>query len=217
MNVNKPPFDDIQVRRAFNYAIDKEEIARMHLSGAVVPAKGILPPGFPGYDPTIHGYEYNPEKARQLLRESKYGDNLEDFPRIVLTTPGDEGLDTRVIRDMWHQNLGIEVEHQSTEWAVFLKDPDHRRFQMFKLGDIADYPDPEFYLDLIFHSESSYNNTGYSNPEVDHLPVRARVGSLEERYELYHQIERMILEDAPWVPLWNPGERYFLVKPNVKG
>ena len=89
MNVNEPPFDDPKVRQALNYAINKEAIARDVLANLVVPATGILPPAFPGYNPNLNGYKYDPELARQLLRESKYGDDLENFPRIILTTAGE--------------------------------------------------------------------------------------------------------------------------------
>ena len=87
---------------------------------------------------------------------------------------------------------------------------------MFEIGWIADYPDPENFLDILFYSESSNNHTGYNNPTVDALLEQARVGSPEERYELYHQAERIILDEAPWIPLWHGGEQYVLVKPQVK-
>ena len=125
------------------------------------------------------------------------------------------GLDTQVIQEMWRQNLGIEVEVQQTDFAVYLQDLHKRLFQMFEIGWVADYPDPENFLDLLFHSESSNNHTGYNNPEVDALLEQARVGAQQERYELYHQAERIILDDAPWIPLWNSGEQYVLVKPTV--
>ena len=88
MNVEVPPFDDPKVRQAFNYAVDKEEIARDVMEGRAFPAKGVLPPVFPGYNPDLAGYEYDPEKARLLLEESKYGADLENIPRVRLTTVG---------------------------------------------------------------------------------------------------------------------------------
>ena len=220
LNVNEPPFDDPNVRLALNYAIDRAEIADIVLGDLVVPAKGILPPNFPGYNPAIPGYEYDPQKARQLLAESKYGDDPEALGLIVLTTAGsfgaNVGLDTQVIQEMWRQNLGIEVDVQQTDYAVYLQDLHSRIFQMFEIGWIADYPDPENFLDILFHSESGNNHTGYSNPQVDSLLEEARLGDPEERYAQYHEIERLILADAPWIPLWHGGEQYILVKPQVK-
>ena len=221
MNVNEPPLDDLKVRQALNLAIDRQEIATIVLGDQVVPAKGILPPGFPGYDPSLTGYDFDPERARQLLAESKYGDDLENIPPIIITSSGSFGasvtLDMEVVMQMWEKNLGLTVNFQRTEFAIFLSDLHKRRFQMFDIGWIADYPDPENFLDILFHSESSNNHTNYDSPQVDALLMEARTETDQvRRFELYNQAERLILEDAPWAPLWYSGERYLLVKPNVR-
>ena len=220
LNVNEPPLDDVKVRQALNLAIDKQNLATSVLADQVVPAYGILPPGFPGFNPNLRGYEFDPERARQLLAESKYGDDLDNFPLITMTTSGSFGasvsLDMEVVLQMWKKNLGIDAEFQQTEFATFLRDLHKRRFQMFDIGWIADYPDPENFLDILFHSESSNNHTNYSNPQVDSLLEQARTETDEAvRFRLYNQAEQMIVDDAPWVPLWYSGERYLLVKPYV--
>ena len=220
MNVNEPPLDDPKVRQALNLAIDKREIATIVLGDQVVPASGILPPGFPGFNESISGYTFDPERAKQLLSESKYGDDLDNIPPITITSPGSFGanvsLDMDVITQMWERNLGITTNFQRTEFATFLGDLNKRRFQMFNIGWIADYPDPENFLDILFYSDSSNNHTNYSNPEVDAILEQARVETDETlRFELYSQAEQAILDDAPWIPLWYSGERYLLVKPNV--
>ncbi len=220
LNVNEPPLDDVKVRQALNLAIDKQNLATSVLADQVVPANGILPPGFPGFNTELRGYKFEPERARQLLAESKYGDDLDNIPPFTMTTSGSFGatvsLDMEVVIQMWKKNLGIEVEFQQTEFATFLKDLHKRRFQMFDIGWIADYPDPENFLDILFHSESSNNHTNYSNPQVDALLEQARTETDEAvRFRLYNQAEQMIVDDAPWVPLWYSGERFLLVKPNV--
>ena len=220
LNVNEPPLDDRKVRQALNLAIDKREIATIVLGDQVVPATGILPPGFPGFNESVTGYGFDPERAMQLLKESKYGDDLDNLPPITMTTPGSFGanvsLDMEVVLQMWEKNLGIKTEFQQTEFATFLKDLNKRRFQMFDIGWIADYPDPENFLDILFYSDSSNNHTNYSNPEVDALLEKARVEADETlRYSIYNQVEQTILDDAPWVPLWYSGERYLLIKPSV--
>ncbi len=220
LNVNEPPLDDVKVRQALNYAIDKDEIASIVLGDLVKPADGILPPNFPGYDEGVSGYAFDPVLAKQLLEESKYGGDLASIPPITITTPGSFGanvsLDMEVVLQMWERNLGITAEFQQTEYATFLKDLHKGRFQMFDIGWIADYPDPENFLDILFHSESSNNHTHYSNPEVDDLLMQARVETdATARYALYNRAEQQILDDAPWVPLWFDGESKLLVKPNV--
>ena len=220
MNVTVPPFDDVKVRQALNYAVNRQEIASLVLGDLVTPARGILPPGFPAYNNQLPGYPFNPDKAQQLLSESKYADNISDYP-IILTVPGGFGasvdLDLESITHTWQEVLGVEVEFQQTEFATYLQDLHKRRFDMFQIGWIADYPDPENFLDILFHSESSNNHTRYGNSEVDALLEQARTETDQTvRYDLYKQAEEIIVDEAPWIPLWHAGEQYVLVKPYVK-
>ena len=220
LNTTEPPFDDIKVRQAFNYAIDRQTLASTLLKDLVVPAAGILPPGFPGYNPDLQGYEYDPAKALRLIQESKYG-ALDELPRIILTLPGNFGAGVspsiEAMLAMWGENLNVDIQLQQTEWATFLQDLHQNRFQMFGgLGWIADYPDPENFLDVLFHSKSNNNQSEYNNGQLDILLERARV-ELDEsaRFELYHQAEEIIVYDAPWVPLWHSNGGSVLIKPNV--
>lgn len=219
LNTNMPPFDDVNVRQALNYAIDKQLLADVVLRRAVVPAKGILPPRMPGYDPELNVYEFDVERAEELIAQSKYG-SIEDLPDITLTTSGagaEGGPVSTAVVGMLEQNLGLEVSIELVESAVFLSEVGEASYQSFAIGWSADYPDPQDFLDLLFHSESATNHTNYSNPEVDQLLEEARVEQDEERrMELYHEVERMILEDAPWIPLVH-GAEYWLTKPYVRG
>ncbi len=222
LNVAEPPFDDVNVRQALNYAIDLQSIAENVLDGRVSPATGVIPPGFPSYTENLRSYHFNPDLARELMQESKYADALAsgDFPRITLTISGSFGAAIptylEVILEQWRQELGIEVEIQQTEWATFLQDVNDKKYQMFSLGWIADYPDPQNFLDVLLHSESQSNHTNFANPEVDHLLEEARTErDRGRRFELYNQIEQMILDDAPWVWTWFSGEGYALIKPEV--
>ncbi len=219
-NASMPPFDDPKFRQALNHAVDKELIATEVLSELVEPAYGILPPGFPGYNDNLVGLEYDPELARQLLAESKYADP-DTRPRIVVTVPGTGGtigLDLEVIIEMWRQELGVEVEIQQVEWATYLEDLNQKRFQAYGgLGWQADYPDPQDFLDILFHTESTLNHGAYSNTELDAVLEEARTESdLEKRVSLYHRAEKLIVDDAAWLPLWYAGERYVLIKPHVE-
>ena len=221
MNVTEPPFDDPKIRQAFNYAVDRQTLSRVLLDDSVVPATGILPPGFPGFNPDLEGYEFNPEKARQLLEESKYGSDLANLPQITLTLPGSFGAPVSPVSEavltMWETNLGVRMDLLQTDWAIYIQDLQQRRFQMFGgLGWIADYPDPENFLDVLFHGGSSNNHMDYANSEVDLILEQARIEQDEDvRFELYHQAEELIVEDAPWVPLWHSRGGYALAKPFV--
>ena len=221
LNVAEPPFDDPKVRQALNYAIDLQSIGENVLDNRVQPATGVIPPGFPSHTENLRGYEYNPDLAMELLQQSTYADALAsgDFPRITMTISGSFGAAVpqylEVILEQW-RTLGIEIDIQQTEWATFLEDVNDKKYQMFTLGWIADYPDPQNFLDVLFHSESNSNHTNYSNPEVDRLLEAARTErDSDRRFEIYNQVEQMILDDAPWVWTWFSGEGWALIKPEV--
>jgi oligopeptide transport system substrate-binding protein len=217
LNVNTPPFDDLRVRQAFAHAIDKAKIADLVLKGMAVPAKGILPPAMPDYDETLEGLAFDPQRARELLASSSYADAM---PDIVLSVSGTSGYMSAVdeaILDMLQENLGIELTVEQVEWGYFLRDMNQRRYSFYSSGWIADYPDSENFLDLLFHSASPQNHTGYHNDQVDALLEQARVESdPAKRTALYREAERLIVEDVAWIPLTH-GMNYTLVKPYVKG
>ncbi|MDE2901055.1 MAG: peptide ABC transporter substrate-binding protein [Chloroflexota bacterium] len=218
-NLSEPPFDDANFRRALAHAIDKETIASRVLLELVVPATGILPPDFPGYNPAVQAPGFDPARAQELMAQSKYAGGA---PRIIVTIPGtggSAGLDLEAILNMWEETLGLRVELQQVEAATFWEDLNDRRLQAFAgLGWQADYPDPQNFLDILFHSESQLNQRGYSNPEVDRLLEAARVErDWEARKALYNEAEQLIVDDVPWVLLWFSGENIVLLKPYVKG
>jgi oligopeptide transport system substrate-binding protein len=219
LTTTRPPFDDIMVRQAFAMAIDRAKIADLVLKGTASAAKGILPPTMPGFDPTLEGLAYDPAKARELLESSSYG-APGTMPEVVLTISGTSGHmdgETRAIVYMLETNLGISVTVEQVDWSDFLNDMNGEVYQIYSSGWIADYPDPQNFLDIQFHSKSQQNHMGYANPEVDQLLEQARVASSpDERYRLYHQAERLIVNDAAWIPL-SHGVDYSLVKPYVHG
>jgi oligopeptide transport system substrate-binding protein len=219
LNINKPPFDDLAVRQALACAIDKRKVAELVLKSMATPAKGILPPSLPDYDPTFEGLAYDPVRARQLLASSRYA-APGAMPKIVLTTSGVSGYlppVERAILSMIQQNLGIEITVEQVEWGFFLRDMNMQRYAFYSSGWIGDYPDAQDFLDILFHSDSPQNHTGYRNAQVDKLLEQARVErDVANRTTLYRQIERIIINDAAWIPLTH-GVAYTLVKPYVKG
>ena len=224
LNVAEPPFDDPRVRQALNYAIDLQSIADNVLGGRVSPARGVIPPGFPSYNENLRGYEHKPDLARALLQGSTYGQALASgaFPDVTLTISGSTGGPVpaylQAILEQWRQELDIEVSVQQTEWADFIRGVGQRKYEMFSMGWIAYYPDPAVFLRQLFHSNSSGNQTNYSNPEVDRLLDEARVErNRERRFRIYNRVEQMVLDDAPWVWTWFSGEGYVLIQPEVSG
>ncbi|MBN1933514.1 MAG: peptide ABC transporter substrate-binding protein [Anaerolineae bacterium] len=213
-NASLPPFDDVHVRRAFAYATNKQAIADIVFNKTVIPANGILPPGMPGYNPDLEGIPFDPDMALEEMVESDYGDASE-LPPITLTVTGAEFGET--LAAMYLQVLGVEVEVEVVDWGVFLSGLDTQKYQMYSLGWIADYPDPQNFLDLLFHSTSAYNHGAYSNLELDALVEEARVEQdYDARMALYQQAEELLVNDVPWIPIYHSGG-YYLVKSYVKG
>jgi oligopeptide transport system substrate-binding protein len=213
------PFNDPKVRQAFAHAIDREKIAKVVLKAMLPVAQGVMMPGLPGYNPQSKALAFDPELARQLLKESKYG-GPDGLPTVTLTEAGggaNVGFDTQAMVEMWKQNLGVDVQIEQTETATFYDDLDAGRLQMWAMGWIMDYPDPENILDVHFYSQSRPNQTRYSNPALDALLEQARTEQdVNRRLSLYQQAEQIVIEDAVWVPLYN-GRDHALVKPYVKG
>ena len=221
MHVDRPPFDDPAVRRAILHAIDRDLLAELVLNNSVKAARGILPPALipEGDDPAQAIMTYDPALARELLASSRYAAEGE-MPLLVLTTVGTSGHlggVPRAVLAMLEENLGLEMLVEQVEWSDFLQGLNRERYGMLLSGWIADYPDPQNFVDLLFHSASGQNHIGYDNSEVDALLEQARIEPDDERRAaLYQEAELLILADAPWVPLAH-GVSYSLVKPWVQG
>jgi oligopeptide transport system substrate-binding protein len=219
-DVSQPPFDDVKVRQAFTLAFDRQKYIDVVNNGVGILAKGLYPPAMPGYDLNMQGLPYDPEQARQLLAESKYG-GPQELPTIIFTDAGignSAGASVAAMAQMWQQNLGVTITIENLEpdkYYDLLYSGHHG--QLFSGGWCADYPDPENFADVLFHSGAQQNNGNYSNPGLDSLLDQARLEKdVTRRIGLYQQAEQMIVQDAPALFL-SHGVSYELVKPYVKG
>lgn len=217
LNPNQPPFDDPKVRQAFAMTIDRKTINTVLLYEAYRVADGFLPPEMPGYTESVASYDYNVERAKQLLSESRYAGNM---PRVVLSfsgsgaAPGDLLV---AIQEGWQTALGVNIELQAIDTSAFLREQRRGTFQMHSDGWSADYPDPEDFLGKLFASDSTLNYTKYKNDEVDRLLIEARTEQdRTKRYQLYAQAEQKILDDAIVIPTFWPVD-HIVVKPCVVG
>jgi len=219
-DVTRPPFDDVKVRQAFSMAFDRQKYIDVVTNGVGVPAKGPYPPGLPGYDLNLKGLPYDPVQASSLLAQSKYGDP-KGLPPIVYTASGSgntAGPDVAAMAQMWEQNLGVKITIENIEpdkYYDLLYSGQHG--QLFSGGWCADYPDPENFADVLFHSAAQQNTGQYSNPALDAILDQARTEqAVSKRIGLYQQAEQMIVQDAPALFI-SHALSYMLVKPYVKG
>jgi oligopeptide transport system substrate-binding protein len=217
-NTSKEPFNDVNVRRAFCHAVDKQPIISLIFREMVTRAKGILPPGMPGYSDELSGMDYDLARAKEFLAASKYG-HASNLPPITITISGYGNSVPDylgAILQQWQQNLGVEVSVRQLEPENFLYHLKQETDEMFVLGWVADYPDPHNFLDNLFYTGNENNISGYSNPGLDTLLEQAAVEpDNAARLSMYQQAEQLIVNDAPCLPLCF-GKNHILLKPYVK-
>ncbi len=217
-NLAKPPFDNKLVRQAFAQALDREAYVRDVFQGLGTPTYSFIPPGFPGYQPDLRLWEFNPEKAKQTLAEAGYP-NGQGLPEIRLTYSGTARNNARFewVANQFKQNLGIDVILDPIDPTAFAAATKDNPPQMFSLGWCADYPDPQNWISLFQTNGLLSARVNYSNPQLDELVRQADVEQDPvRRAELYAQAQRILVEDAPVVFMLNNGGPV-LVKPYVKG
>ena len=228
LNQNAPdsPFNKKEVRLAFAMAIDKKEAVRIAMKNMADPADSVVPP-MPGtYQPTSVGVPFNPEKAKQMLAAAGYPGG-KGFPILTFSYRQDmpQVADTAtIIAAQLKRNLGIELQLKPMEWGTYLKDNEHGVQPIFHMRWGADYLDPQNFLSVLLHSSKKVNgsedhpenNTGYNNPEFDKLCDAADVEhDSKKRMDMYHKAEQIVIDDAPWVPLYYQRDLE-LDKPYVK-
>ncbi|SET83312.1 peptide/nickel transport system substrate-binding protein [Oceanobacillus limi] len=205
-NAQKPPLDQVEVRQAINHAIDRQAIADALYAGYANPAKNPLPPSYMGYNDEVEGYEYDIDKAKELLAEAGYEDGLEiELWTMPVARP--YMPDPETVAEIVQSNLsdiGIDVSIVREEWAPYLEKTLQGEQEMFMLGWSGTNGDPDYFLSSLLHGDNvgSSNRTFYENDEVDELLDQAKVSvDQDERAELYKQAQELISQDSPMVTL----------------
>lgn len=210
INLTHPILQHRKVRRALAHAIDRDAIIRHILRGQATAANGLLSPLHWAHDPTVPHWPYDPEKARRLLDEAGFKDPDGDGPqpRFKLSFKT-TNIDLRrriaeILKEQLSQ-VGIELEVRTYEWGTFYSDVRRGNFHLFSLAWVG-ISDPDIYYN-IFHSNSfppDGNNRGrYSNIILDRLvELGRRESDQDRRKHLYAQVQQILHDDLPYVPLW---------------
>lgn len=197
-----PPFDDQNVRLAFAQAIDRDDLVRRFSNNTNLPALNILPPAMPGFSTEVSASLFDPDAARQSLAASKYAGKM---PPIILTVSGYAGKPSDYINalvEMWKTNLNVNVQVEFVDPANFTANARNQHGHMVSYSWCADYPDPENFLDVLYHSNSNFNVAGYKNPEMDARLEKARIElDPAKRIALYQEIEAELLKDGAVIPV----------------
>ena len=213
-----PPFNRVEVRQAVNHAINRDRINERVFAGLGVVAKSLLPPGLLGYDETIQGIEYDPERARSLMRQAGYAGGLRVEYRTWDTDEfNNSGQLPLIIEDL--AAIGIDVNvtsHSAVDARKQLLKPGHGT--VYCANWYADFPDSDNFFYVFFHSDAhSARGIYYSNATVDAQIIEARRSNdPERRAEIYRQLNQMVVREAPLATLFH--ERFFVLqKPEVRG
>lgn len=215
-NVNKKPFTDVRVRQAVSMAIDRRIFARILRRGER-PAYSWIPPSMAGYQ-LSSGVEFNPQLARDLLKQAGY-ENAGSLPAVELLYPQRE--DTRLvveaIQDELKRNLGLQVKLVNQEWKVYLQTLHRSPPPLFRQSWGADYPDPETFMNL-FTSHNGNNNTNFKSREYDDL-IAAAAGEqdVSKRDLLYARADKLLCREQAVIAPTFLSTQNLMIKPWVKG
>jgi peptide/nickel transport system substrate-binding protein len=213
-NLKRKPFDDIRVRQAINYAVNKQELIDGVLLGLGEPVSSPYKPGTRWTNPDLAPYPYDPQKALALLKEAGYVDRdkdgylIKDGKRLafeMLTNQNKQREMSAVLIQRRLKEIGIDAKIRVLEWASFVgRFIKTGEFDAVVLGWSLSL-DPDQYS--IWHSSQQapgqFNFIGYNNPEVDRLLEQGRLElDPEKRMKIYHEFARLLQEDSPIVYLY---------------
>jgi peptide/nickel transport system substrate-binding protein len=207
LNTRDSVLKDARVRQAIAYAIDRKVIIHYLLRDFARPAYSLLPPESWAYNGDVPRYDYNPEKARQLLEQAGYP--AVNGVRFHLTVKTSTEESPRLVAAVLQQQLrevGIALDIRTFEFATFLSDVIRGAYQVHTLRWIGGNEDPDIF-DYVFNSAkfspNGANRTYYANPRVDLLIDQARGESDQNtRKQIYAEIQEILAEDLPYINLW---------------
>lgn len=214
MNCSKPPFDNINVRKAVSLAIDKKTLLATFYEKRGRLASGPVPDNLRIW-PEMPLHDYSPEKAREIIKREGFVKKTLNF----YITSDQEVVDMAEFVQAYLKKAGLDVRIKQLEWSAYKEAINKGEADMFWLSWWADYPDPENFLFPLFHSSNigpAGNRAMYSNPEVDKIieSCQAEING-KERNSCYEKAEMLIVSEAPWVFFWHKTD-YIVRQPWVK-
>jgi peptide/nickel transport system substrate-binding protein/oligopeptide transport system substrate-binding protein len=210
------PFDDVRVRKAIQYSIDRQLLIDRLYYGTGTIAKGIMAPGLAGYNPDLPGIPYDPEKAKELLKEAGYPNGFNMTIAQITDSPSTLKINEAVQAML--NDVGIKAEIKQMDEAAYFATRKEGKLPMYQADWSADFNDPDNFIYTFFAPRNSVARSfNYTNAQVQADLEKARVmTNMDERYKLYQEIEKKIVyDDAAWVPLFHLNH-LFVLQPKVK-
>lgn len=208
-NTSKKPFDNVKVRQALNHAVNKKAIISAFYAGLAEPAVNTMPPSILGYNKDVKDYEYNLDKAKQLLAEAGYPNGIPEeitFYAMPVARPYmPDGKKVAEALQAEFAKIGVKTKIESPDWATYLADAKKgEKTQLYMLGWTGDNGDPDNFLYALLDKDSigSNNYSRYVNEELHKLLIAGQTEvDKNKRADLYKKAQEIIKQDAPWVPL----------------
>ena len=215
--VRHSPLRFAKVRQAMNYGFDRKKMMLYLRNSIGIPAEsGFTPAGLPSFNASaVRGYTYNPGKARQLLAEAGFPAGRHMPPVTLLTISIYADFGSFIAKEL--EGLGFNIKVEVVQKSLLLEQTAKAQVLFFRGSWLADYPDAENYMSVFYaKNPSPPNYTQYKNPAFDALYEQSLAETNDSvKTELYRQMDRMIIRDAPVIPLWY-DEVIHLVNPKVK-
>ena len=201
-NTRRPPLDDVRVRQALAYAIDRQQIVERVTRGGQPPARSFIPPMHTGYQSSATMPE-DIERARELLAEAGFPDGKHFPPLTILyNTDEDHQKIALVIQQMWKKALNIQVKLENQEWKVFFASQRTGNYDIVRGSWSGDFYDPQNFLD-VFRAGNGNNRTGWANAQYEALMQQATQTRVQsERFALFQDAEAILLAEAPIMPIY---------------
>ena len=201
------PMDNPKVRRAITQAIDRERIIKHILEGYAYPLNGLLSPQVFGYEPSAKAYPYDPEKAKQMLNEAGFPNGVEiDYYSPTGRYPKDREVAQVIVEQL--SKVGIKANLKTPEWSIFNTDYKNGKYQFYLTGR-GSLTDADTLFQQYFRTGATRRTLGYSNPKLDELLDQEQLTfDVKKREKLLWEAHKIILEDAPAIPLWNAMDIY---------
>lgn len=203
MNQKVAPFDNQLVRQAINCAIDRESLAQVATAGYGTVTDSVMNEQINGYTDNVTHYEYNLEKAKELLEQAGYPNG---FSTSILCSGNTRSTEAQIIQGTLRQ-IGIDVSITTLDSTTVLEQINNGDYEMFIMSYNNTTGDPDTSLYMLFNSNvpASSGNRSFTNiPEIDNLLENARLeNDNSARMELYKQVQQILTEQAVWVPLYN--------------
>lgn len=221
-NVEKEPFTNAKVRRAFAMALDREGLTKNITKAGEAPAYAFVPPGVDTSKGDFRkaGGEYfeeNAEEAKKLLEEGMAEEGWTTLPEVTLlyNTAENHKKIAEAVQEMIKKNLGVTIKLANQEWKTYLDTTAQKNYQMARMGWIGVLLDPAVILDY-YLGESPNNRTGWKSEEYDDLIAQAKVEQdPDKHFQLLHDAEKVLMEELPFVPVYHYTNTY-LTSPKFK-